>query len=84
MKTLRFLLRLSLLANIVLILYALSQRAQIQELLADEEEEVKALESATEGLQESRQHLKDSILRTIASTDQLDAFIEEHSGYGEE
>jgi hypothetical protein len=80
---LKFALRISFVLNIVLILLALSQREKIRQLLADDDEESAALDGVLVHAREARESLHLQELRTIASSDQLEAFVEEYTGYGE-
>ena len=82
MKPWKLAFKLSLVANIVLIFWALSQRTKIQQLLREEEEDVAALDQAITDIKQANDDLTVQEYKMIARGDQLDAFIEEHQNYG--
>ena len=81
MKLMRLAFRLSIVANIVLIVWALSQRKQIREMEAEEETEIAMLDSMISDVSEANEDLRIQNLRSTAFHDQIDAYLEEQTGY---
>jgi hypothetical protein len=88
MKSQRFLFRLSLISNIVLIFWILRQRATILDFVNSTKNAIAGLENASSTVDEInqvvgelQQNTRDIHLRTIASNDQLDAFLAERGRY---
>jgi hypothetical protein len=85
MKRTSALFRLSLMLNIVLVLWLLRQRRTIQDFNRTTDESSGLLDQmnldlsdANERLHQLGQEMKTQNLSTIASNDQLDAFLEEY------
>ena len=82
MRLSRFVLRFSLFANIVLILWALSQRTKIQERETQDEATLAALDQAVVDLHQANDHSKIQLWRMISNGEQLEALVEEHKDNG--
>jgi hypothetical protein len=81
MKLGKLMFRLSLIANIVLVVWLFSQRARIQQMLSADEQADQRLDGAIDALKNLKDMVRDQDLRLTARNDQLDAFLEERGIY---
>jgi hypothetical protein len=77
MGKLKLILKFSLLANIVLILWVLYQRTQLDEINRNIDEGLKVVNRSLLTAKDIQQQVKEEHLRLIASNDQLGAFLQE-------